>query len=73
MNRIFQKWRHNHEKGRTACTSKAKKAPPIFRLDITKETIAEFTKTKPELTGNFKYGEDETKIRLDTNSLKMHF
>ncbi|MDO4317458.1 MAG: anti-phage protein KwaB [Lachnospiraceae bacterium] len=53
--------------------SKIKKASPIFRLGITKETIIQFTKTTPALAGRFKYSEDGTAIRLDTKKTKDAF
>ena len=53
--------------------SKIQKSSPIFRLNISKEAILEFTKTTPELAGKFKYNEDGTKIRLDTQKSKISF
>lgn len=53
--------------------SKIKKASPIFRLGLTKETIIQFTQTTPELAGKFKYSEDGTRIRLDTKKSKDAF
>ena len=50
-----------------------KKASPIFKLGISKETIVEFTKNTPELAGKFKYSEDGTQIRLDTKKSKIAF
>lgn len=53
--------------------SKIKKASPIFELNISKETIIEFTKTTPALSGKFKYSEDGLTIRLDTKKSKDAF
>ena len=53
--------------------SKVKKASPIFELNISKETIIEFTKTTPALSGKFKYSEDGLTIRLDTKKSKDAF
>lgn len=53
--------------------SKVKKASPIFKLGISKEKIVEFTKNTPELAEKFKYSEDGTQIRLDTQKSKNAF
>lgn len=53
--------------------SKVKKASPIFKLGISKEKIVEFTKNTPELAEKFKYNEDGTQIRLDTQKSKNAF
>lgn len=53
--------------------SKVKKSSPIFKLNISKETIIEFTKTTHDLSGRFKYSEDGNKIRLDTKKSKDAF
>ena len=53
--------------------SKIKKSSPIFKLNIPKEAIIEFTKTNPALTGKFKYSEDESMLRLDTKKSKELF
>lgn len=53
--------------------SKVKKSSPIFKLHIDKETIVQFTKRIPELSGKFKYSEDGTMIRLDTKKSKESF
>lgn len=53
--------------------SKVKKSSPIFKLHIGKETIIQFTKMIPELSGKFKYSEDGTMIRLDTKKSKESF
>lgn len=53
--------------------SKVKKSSPIFELRISKETIIEFTKTTPALSGKFKYSEDGSTIRLDTKKSKDAF
>lgn len=53
--------------------SKVKKSSPIFKLNISKETIIEFTKTTHDLSGRFKYSEDGNEIRLDTKKSKDAF
>ena len=53
--------------------SKVKKASPIFKLGISKETIVKFTKNTPELAGKFKYSEDGTRIKLDTKKSRIEF
>lgn len=53
--------------------SKVKKFSPIFKLNISKETIIEFTKTTHDLSGRFKYSEDGNEIRLDTKKSKDAF
>lgn len=53
--------------------SRVKKASPIFKLNISPETIINFTKNTPVLAGKFKYSEDGTKIRLDTKKSKEAF
>ena len=42
--------------------SRVKKSSPIFKLNISKETIIEFTKTTHDLSGRFKYSEDGNEI-----------
>ena len=49
------------------------KSSPIFKLNISKETIIEFTKTTHDLSGRFKYSEDGNEIRLDTKKSKDAF
>ena len=53
--------------------SRVKKSSPIFKLNISKETIIEFTKTTHDLSGRFKYSEDGNEIRLDTKKSKDAF
>ncbi len=53
--------------------SKVKRTSPIFRLNIPKETIVQFTKNTPELSGKFKYSDDGSTIRLDTKKSKDAF
>lgn len=53
--------------------SKVKKSSPIFKLNISKETIIEFTKATHDLSGRFKYTEDGNEIRLDTKKSKDAF
>lgn len=53
--------------------SKVKNSSPIFKLNIDKETIVQFTKKMPELSGKFKYSEDGKMIRLDTKKSKELF
>ena len=53
--------------------SKVKKSSPIFKLNISKETIIEFTKTTHDLSGRFKYSENGNEIRLDTKKSKDAF
>lgn len=53
--------------------SKVKKASPIFKLDITKESIFEFIKNTPELADKFKYNEDGTRIHLSSKQSKIEF
>ncbi len=53
--------------------AKVRKASPIFKLGLSRETIIEFTKSTPALAGKFKYNEDETRIRLDTRKSKVEF
>lgn len=61
------------EAGFSRRLSKVKKSSPIFKLHIDKETIVQFTKRIPELSGKFKYSEDGTMIRLDTKKSKESF
>ena len=53
--------------------SKVKKASPIFKLGITKESIVEFIKNTQELADKFKYNEDGTRIQLGTKRSKIAF
>lgn len=53
--------------------SRVKKSSPIFKLNISEETIIEFTKTTHDLSGRFKYSEDGNEIRLDTKKSKDAF
>lgn len=53
--------------------SKVKKSSPIFKLNISKETIIEFIRTTHDLSGRFKYSEDGNEIRLDTKKSKDAF
>jgi len=53
--------------------SKVKKSSPIFRLNIPKNEIIEFSKNAPGLVGKFKYSEDGSSIRLDTKKSKDAF
>lgn len=53
--------------------SKIKKTSPIFSLGIDKATIIQFTIDNPGLTGQFKYSEDGSTIRLDTKKSKAAF
>ena len=53
--------------------SKVKKSSPIFKLNISKKTIIEFTKVTQDLSGKFKYSEDGSSIRLDTKKSKDAF
>ena len=53
--------------------SRVKKSSPMFKLNISKETIIEFTKTTHDLSGRFKYSEDGNEIRLDTKKSKDAF
>lgn len=53
--------------------SKVKQTSPIFKNNIPKETIIQFTKNTPELSGKFKYSEDGSAIRLDSKKSKDAF
>lgn len=53
--------------------SKTKHSSPIFKLNIPKETIVEFTKNTAALSGRFKYSEDGKTIKLDTKKSKDAF
>ena len=53
--------------------SKVKKASPIFKLGITKESIVEFINNTQELADKFKYNEDGTRIQLGTKRSKIAF
>lgn len=53
--------------------SKVKKSSPIFKLNISKETIVNFVKTTPELSEKFKYNNDGTQIVLGTKKSKIAF
>lgn len=53
--------------------SRVKKASPIFKLGITKESIVKFIKNTPELADKFKYNEDGTRIQLGTKRSKIAF
>lgn len=53
--------------------SKIKENSPVFKLGINKETILQFTKTNPELSGKFKYNSAGDKIALSTKKSKELF
>ncbi len=53
--------------------SKVLNNSPILTLGIKTEEILHFIKNTKEISGKFKYNEDATQIRLDTNASKKAF